>query len=91
MINNPVGIKAEHIAGESNILADKISRIHNSSYSEYSFHNHFQEYPQMKLWSRFHPSQELLSYLYSGLLMEQDQGLRPLKNLGHFAQDNSTL
>ena len=91
MINNPVGLKAEHIAGESNVLADKISRIYNSSYSEISFHNLFQEYPQMKSWSRFHPSQELLSSLYSGLLMEQDQGLCPLKKLGQFAQDSSIL
>ena len=36
MINNPVGIKAEHIAGSSNILADAISRVFNISYSKNS-------------------------------------------------------
>ena len=41
MINNPVGIKAEHIAGSSNILADAISRVFNISYSENSFINFF--------------------------------------------------
>ena len=84
MINNPVGLKAEHIAGESNILADKISRIYNSSYSEYSFHNLFQEYPQMKLWSRFHPSQELCSSLFTGLLVGAKVGYSRPKTLGHF-------
>ena len=34
MMNNPVGIKAEHIAGELNILADTISRTYSSSYSK---------------------------------------------------------
>ena len=91
MINNPVGLKAEHIAGESNTLADKLSRIYNSSLSEYSFQNLFQEYPQMKSWNRFHPSQELLSYLYLGLLKEQDHGLCPPKQLGHFALDKNIL
>ena len=60
MINNPVGLKAEHIAGVKNVLADAISRIYSSTYSKISFNKLFQEYPQMKLWNRFHPSQELL-------------------------------
>ena len=50
MINNPVGIKADHIAGSSNILADVISRVYTTSYSKISFNNIFQEFPQMKLW-----------------------------------------
>ena len=35
MINNQVGVKAEHIAGTSNILADAISRVSNSSSSNF--------------------------------------------------------
>ena len=89
MINNPVGIKAEHIAGKSNVLADAISRVYTNSYSNLSFNKVFQEFPQMKLNQRFHPSQELLSRLYSALLQGQDQGLCPINKLGHFAQDNS--
>ena len=89
MINNPVGIKADHIAGSSNILADVISRVYTTSYSKISFNNIFQEFPQMKLWKRFHPSQELLSALYSGLLQGQDQGLCPPDKLGHFVQDSN--
>ena len=91
MINNPVGVKAEHIAGKSNILADAISRVYANSYSKLIFNKIFQEFPQMKSWERFHPSQELLSRLYSALLQEQDQGLCPINNLGHFVQDNSIL
>ena len=56
MINNPVGIKADHIAGTSNTLADVILRVYTTSYSETSFKKIFQEYPQMKSWKRFHPS-----------------------------------
>ena len=89
MINNPVGIKADHIAGTSNTLADVISRVYTTSYSETSFHKIFQEYPQMKSWKRFHPSQELLSVLYSALLQGQDHGLCPPNKLGHFAQDSN--
>ena len=91
MMNNPVGIKAEHIAGELNILADAISRTYSSSYSKLSFDNLFQEFPQMRLWNRFHPSQELLSAIYLGLLEGQDQGLCLPKILGHFSQDKNTL
>ena len=91
MMNNPVEIKAEHIAGELNILADAISRTYSSSYSKLSFDNLFQEFPQMKLWNRFHPSQELLSAIYLGLLEGQDQGLCLPKTLGHFSQDKNTL
>ena len=91
MINNAVGIKADHIAGSQNVLADAISRVYTSSYSKHSFKNLFQEFPQMKSWKRFHPSQELLSLLYSILLEEQDQGLWHPKNLGHFAPGNNIL
>ena len=34
-MNNPVGIGAEHIAGELNILADAILRTYSSSYSNF--------------------------------------------------------
>ena len=84
MMNNPVGIKAEHIAGLENILADAISRIYSTKYSNVCFNKLMQEFPQMKSWDGFHPSQELLSLLYSGLLEGQDPGLSLPKTLGHF-------
>ena len=91
MINNPIGIRAEHIAGELNILADAISRTYSSSFSKLSFDKLFQEFPQMKSWNRFHPSQELLSAIYLGLLEGQDLGLCLPKTLGHFSQGKNTL
>ena len=86
MINNPVGLNAEYIPGLNNILADAISRVYSNSLSHSSFEKLFQEFPQMKYWMRFHPSQELLSALYSGLLKGQDPGLYLPKHLGHFTQ-----
>ena len=90
MINNPVGIRAEHIAGLSNTLADAISRVYSTSFSQISFNKIFQTFPQMKSWKRFHPSQELLSAIYLGLLQEQDCGLCPPNRLGHFVLENNT-
>ena len=85
------GLKAEHIPGEKNVLADAISRTYSSTYSQLSFDKLFQEFPLMKSWNRFHPSQELLSILFSGLLEGQDKGLCLPKKLGHFVQDKITL
>ena len=48
MINNPVGLKAEHIPGENNVLADAISHTYSSTYSQISFDKLFQEFPQIK-------------------------------------------
>ena len=39
MMNNPVRIKAEHIAGLENTLADAISRIYSTKYSNVCFKN----------------------------------------------------
>ena len=88
MINNPVRIKDEHIAGSSNTLADAISRVHSFSQSK-SFEKKLHQFPQMKSWKRFHPSRELLSVLYLGLSKEHDPGLCRPKELGHFAPGSS--
>ena len=86
MINNPLGLQADYIKGEHNTLADAISRVFSSTSSN-TFSKLHQEFPQLKLWKRFHPSQELLSLLYSGLLKGQDPGIEQIKNLGHFSHD----
>ena len=91
MINNPIGLNAEYIPGIYNILADAISRVYSNSPSHSSFEKLFQEFPQMKYWKKFHPSQELLSALYSGLLKGQDPGLYLPKHLGHFTQSKDIL
>ena len=91
MINNPVSIESKYIKGETNILADKISRIFSSSSTKLNFDELFIQYPQIKEWKRFHPDQELLSSLYLALLKEQDPGLCPVKKLGHTSLDNNIL
>ena len=91
MINNPLGIIADYIPGELNVLADAISRVYTNSPSIPCLNKLLQEFPQLNCWNRFHPSQELLSALYSGLLLGQDPGLNLPKNLGHFVQGNNIL
>ena len=91
MINNQLGIETDHIPGENNILADTISRIYSSSSSVHTFDILFEKFPQIKQWKRFQPSQELLSVIYLALLKEQDPGLCPPKNLGHFILDKDIL
>ena len=46
-INNSLGILPEHISGEDNFIADKISRIHPVSGVAPSFDNILQEFPQL--------------------------------------------
>ena len=89
MINNPLGFKADYIKGETNVLADAISRTFVSN--SVSFNTLIQKFPQIQSWMRFHPSHELLSHLFSALLTGQDLGLPQIKNLGHFTRDNITL
>ena len=89
MINNPVRLSAEHIAGINNILADAISRVYTQNNSALSFKKLMQEFPMMKSWNRFLPSQEFLSALYSGLLEGREPGLCVPKTLGHFTQDKN--
>ena len=90
MINNPIGIEAKHIAGIKKNLADAISRVYTSSYSKLSFTKVFQEFPQMRSWNRFLPSQDLLSYLCSSLSVGQ-RSLCPPKLFRHFVQGKNTL
>ena len=91
MINNPLFVETNYIEGKKNILADAISRVFSSSNLYNSFDALHQDFPQIKGWMRFHPSQELLSALFSALLTGQDRGIDPLNKLGHFTHDKTTL
>ena len=91
MLNNPIGIKSDYIEGINNTLADAFSRVFSSDSKNSSFFSLHQNFPQLKSWRRFHPSQELLLRLYSALLQGQDHGLVQIRNLGHFSQDKVTL
>jgi hypothetical protein len=87
MLNNSIGVKADYIEGVNNTLADAISRVFSSDSNTSSFVNLHQNFPEIKYWKRFLPSQELLSHLYSALLQGQYPGIFQIKNLGHFVQD----
>ena len=91
MINNPQGIKSDFIPGVKHVLADTISSTYSNSNSLPSFIILFKEFPGMKSWERFNPSQELLSLLFSALLDGLEPGLCHPKTLGHFSAANSTL
>ena len=75
MINKPVGIQVEHIAGIKNILANAISRIYSKHNSVPCLKKLMQEFPMMKSWNRSLPSQESLSDLYLGLLEGREPGI----------------
>ena len=48
MMNNPVGLKGEHISGIDNDCVDKISRVYLKANLPPSFKSLFQEYPSLK-------------------------------------------
>ena len=91
MINNPVGLKAECIEGVRHVHADDISRIYSKPNKPLTFYQSFQDFPQMKSWTRFHPSQELRSAIYSALLEGREPGLCLTKTLGHFIHNKTVL
>jgi hypothetical protein len=91
MLNNSLGIKTDYIEGINNTLADAISRVFPSDTQSSSFYILQQNFPQLRHWKRFHPSAELLSHLYSGLLTGQDPGILQIKNLGHYSHDKLIL
>ena len=86
MINDPVGLKAEYIEGVQNVYADTISRTYSKPNTPLSFYQ-LQEFPHIKSWTRFHPTQEFLSTVYSALFEGQELGLCLTKTLVHFSYD----
>ena len=71
MINNPVGLTSGHVDTKSNIIADKISRWKKETNKLLEFHTLVQEFPQLKCCRRFHPSNELISWISDALLSEK--------------------
>ena len=85
MINNPVGLKAEYIEGVRNLHTDAISRTYSNPNKILSFYQIFQDFPQIKSWTKFHPSQGLLSTIYSALIEGREPRLCVTKTLGNFS------
>eukprot|EP00956_Cyclotella_meneghiniana_P016668 scaffold26477_cov61-Cyclotella_meneghiniana.AAC.3 len=68
MMNSPVGIYTEYINTKLNCIADDISRIKKESNIIQSTPQLFQKYPSLGVCKRFHPSQDLISYITDALL-----------------------
>lgn len=86
------GIQCEHIVGESNIIADFISR---PDHYHYSFAQRTEQihlkYPFLRIFQHFQPSPELLRLLASSLSSEPTLVLPELPpKLGRFVTDEFT-
>ena len=90
-INNRLGLTAQFLPGEKNIIADRISRVHPVSGNAPNFKKIIQEFPELANCRRFHPSKELLSCLFSALLKGQVTVEKLPSNLGHWTAGNDTL
>ena len=91
LINSPLALHSEHVAGVNNVLADKISRspLHDSNTCP-CFDALTQEFPILISCRRYIPSPELLSEIYQALSL--GCALDPINRLplGHFAPDRPT-
>ena len=83
-MNNRLGLNAKFLAGDKNVIADKISRVHPVSGNAPNFKKLIQEFPALTNCRRFHPSKDLLSCLFSALLKGQAHVNKLPSNLGHW-------
>ena len=90
-MNNRLGLNAQFLAGENNIIADRISRVHPICGNAPNFKKILQEFPDLVNCQRFHPSKELLSCLFSALLKGQASVEKLPSNLGHWTAGKDTL
>ena len=91
LINSPLALQSEHVAGTDNTIADRISR--SSLHKSHTCPNFVlleQEFPILSSCRRYQPSQELLSALYQAL----SSGSGPVRikkvPLGHFVPGKHT-
>ena len=81
-----LGLNADHISTTDNFMADGISRL-KSFNLDVSYASLLQKYPQLGSCQIFHPSQELCSSLYTGLLVGAKVGYSRPKTLGRFTAE----
>ena len=81
---NELGITTHHIAGTSNVTADKISRLSSSKFSV-EFNSILQAHPELRSCRRFHPNPSLLCSLMQTLLQERTLPDALPERLGHFS------
>ena len=81
MMNNPVGLDTGHVDTKTNVIADRISRWKKETDTLLGFDTLLQEYPQLSCCRRFHPSQELISYISGALLSNEPVNPLEVKEL----------
>ena len=84
-----LGLNADYISTTDNFMADEISRL-DSFKLDVSYTSLLQTYPQLGSCQIFHPSQELCSSLFTGLLVGAKVGYNRPKTLGHFTVERNT-
>ena len=85
-----LGLNADYISTSDNFVADDISRLQPLDFDT-SYDFIIQKYPQLGSCRIFHPSQELCSSLFTGLLVGAKVGVSRPKTLGHFAVDKNII
>ena len=90
MMNQNLGINAQFIEGAKNVLADRISRVHEKN-SFLDFKILKQEFPQLESSRRFHPAPALLSEICQALCAGKAGDMTSKAMTGHFEQGNNSL
>ena len=71
MINNPVGIQAEHMTTVANVTADEILRIKKETNSMCGSASILQAYPEVAGSKRFQPSATLISHIMDAITLKK--------------------
>ena len=87
MINNPVGLAADRVDTKTNVIADRISRWKKDTDTLLGFETLSQEFPQLKCCRRFHPSQDLISWVLDAMLLEKHADPTTLSQILQKIQD----
>jgi len=85
-MTNELGIKSQHIAGDKNVQADKISRIKSENFLT-SFRKIQQEHPELRHCRQFQLNPSLLSCLMHALLHGTEQSKELPEILGQFSRE----
>lgn len=86
LMTNELGIRSQHIAGDKNVQADKISRIKSENFLT-SFRKIQQEHPELRHCRQFQPHPSLLSCLMHALLHGTEQSKELPEILGQFSRE----
>jgi hypothetical protein len=82
LVNSRLGINANWLSSEANIIADDISRVNKSNdKTDYNFSHLKQTYPQLAKCRSFQPSPELLSLIWQAVLTKKSPSLAQINQI----------